>query len=723
VVSPSPPPAEDPFQVKRTALAQEIQSVSAALKVLSPTDSAGFFDILKKRLDLFQRIGLSYEQQIAALQTQKGLLTTKTQVEAEVTQSKYKTESGLRPNFLALEKMRDELSAEEDRERQVKGRVEARQGALDEARKAFEELERQRRQAKEASETNKDQAATPLLSEKLLTAQTESRAASETVRLRDLELANEKLDQDVFILRLTGLRERVAWWKDHVIFTLQDSIEVSNSLQKREDEATQRKQLAESERVTAEGRYERVEDRFAAASEPDQALREEMEARRRERDTRRREIALLGERLERLADIKKVWDYRYKTFNGNATPEELKTWASEANKWRAQCDLDHPPQMDLVSSYRRDLRALDDKIQGAKDAGPQVLRWLNEQKKQLETLIHLEEEHGLILEETWRNCDRFLREVAEVTASWNLKDWFSVAGGYISAAWNKELGESKDNPLTVKKIVTALILFVLGIYLSRRLTRALNQRVLRRLPLPTGTASILKSLAYYLSLVLSTVIALKVANVPLTLFTFLGGALAIGVGFGSQQIINNFISGLILLIERPMQEGDQIEHQAGVIGTVIRIGPRCTHVRTGTNVDIFIPNSTLLQSNLVNWTRTDEKVRVQVNVPVQYGCSTRDVAKLLRKAADDHGKVLRKPDPVILLREFGQNGFEFQVQFWIQMVPGTDRSVVESDIRFMIDSYFRDAGIQMPFPQRDVHFSSASPIKVSLSREEVLEET
>jgi len=720
--SASPSPAEDPYQAKQAALAQEIQTVSAVLKVLSPTDTPELLETIKRRLDLFQKIRLCYGQQMAALQAQKGLLAAKTQVEAEIAQSKYKTENGSRPNFISLEKMRDELSAEEQKDRQVKGRVDSRQGALDEARKAFEEVERQRRQAREAVETNKDEAAAPLLTEKLQTALAESRAASETVRLRDLELANEKLDQEIYKLRYKGLQEKIAWWKDRVTFTVQDNIEITNALQRREEEANRRKQLAEEERTTAESRYERVEDRLSAAAEPDQALREEMEARRRERETLRREVALLGERLERLGEIKKIWDCRYKTFNGNASPEELKSWVSEATRIRAQCDLDHPPQMDLVASYRRDLRALEEKIQNSKEAGSLVLRWLGEQRKQLEALIRLEEEHGLILEETWRTCNRFIREAADVTASWNLREWISIAVGHVSAVWNKELTESKDNPLTVKKIVTALILFVLGIYLSRRLTRALNQRVIRRLPVPKGTASILTSLAYYLSLVLSTVIALKVANVPLTLFTFLGGALAIGVGFGSQQIINNFISGLILLIERPIQEGDQIEHQAGVIGTVIRIGPRCTHVRTGTNVDIFIPNSTLLQSNLVNWTRTDDKVRVQVNVPVQYGCNTREVAKLLRKAADDHGKVLRKPDPIILLREFGQNGFEFQLQFWIQMIPGTDRTVVESDIRFMIDSLFRDAGIVMPFPQRDVHLGSASPIRVSLTREEVLEE-
>ncbi len=717
----TPTPAADPLVAKKAAVAQEIESTSAGLKVLSPTDSSGLRDILQHRYDLFQRIQRSYDQQAAAIETKKGLATTKTQVEAEIAQSKYKTDNGARPNFMGLEKMRDELATEERRDRQVKARAEANQSALEEARKAFETAESQRRQAKEAAETNQDAAAAPLLAEKLLTAQAESQAASETLRLKDIEITNEKLDKEIYDLRLTSLRDKVAWWQTHILFTAQDYLEITNTLSHREEEATTRKQLAETERNNAEKRFEKAEDSVRAAAEPTQALLEELEAARRKRDTLRREVVLLGQRLEGLATIKKIWEYRYKNINNNFTPEELKNWSNEATRFRAQCELDYPPQRGLVASIRREMGPLDEKIQAAKDAGWQVQRLLEAQKTELDKLIRLEEEHGTLIDETRLLCDRFLGEVAETASTWNLKEWLRIAGGHISAAWNKELTESKDNPVTVKKVVTALILFFLGLYLSRRLTHTLDRRVLRRLPLPVGTASILKSLTYYLSLILATIIALKVANVPLTLFTFFGGALAIGVGFGSQQIINNFISGLILLIERPMQEGDQIEHQAGVIGTVIRIGPRCTHVRTATNVDIFIPNSTLLQSNLVNWTRTDDKVRVQVNVPVQYGSNTREVAKLLRKAADDHGKILRKPDPIVLLREFGANGFEFQVQFWIQMIPGTDRNVVESDIRFMIDSYFRDAGIMMPFPQRDVHFNSVPPIKVSFSREEVIE--
>lgn len=713
--TPAAQPVDDALKVKQEQIAQEIQSVSQSIKTFSATDTSEIKATLTRRLELFQKIALSFSQQTTALQAQQTLQAARQKAEEENNRSVVESFADNRPTFLGLEKLRDEFSAETERGKTVKARVEARQSSLDDTRKAFEECEKARRQARDASEGGKDSPQAVLLKERLLTAIAESRAASETVRLRDIELTNEKIDQEIYQLRLSILKKKVEWWKDQALFTRQDLIEVTTQIEKREKDLQSRKQTAESEKNTAETRLARATERMDATPEPDQALREEVEARRRERAVRQREIAILGDRLQRLAEMKKVWDFRYRVINREATPQEMKAWTDEASQMRAQCDLEHPPQMALVSDLRRELRSLEEKVAASKDAGTLVLRWLGEQQRLLENLIRLEEENGLSMEEAWRLYHRFISEIAEEQAGWRIGEWISLVGSFFSAVWNKELTESKDNPLTVQKLVTAIFLFIIGFWLARRATRALELRVLKRLPLPIGTASILKSLTYYLALALATLVALKVADVPLTLFAFFGGALAIGLGFGSQHIINNFISGLILLVERPIQEGDQIEYSANNLGTVVRIGPRCTHVRSTNNVDIFLPNSSLLQNNIVNWTRTDDKIRVQVSVSVQYGTSLRDVAKILRKAADDHGKVLKKPEPTVLFRNFGTDGLEFQLQFSIQMVPGTDRSVVESDIRYMIDSHFREAGILMPYPQRDIHLLASEPVPVRIA--------
>ena len=198
---------------------------------------------------------------------------------------------------------------------------------------------------------------------------------------------------------------------------------------------------------------------------------------------------------------------------------------------------------------------------------------------------------------------------------------------------------------------------------------------------------------------------------PLTVFTFLGGALAIAVGFGSQNILNNFISGLILLVERPIRMGDMIEIE-GTYGTVEEVGFRSTRVRSFENIYIIVPNSTFLEKNVVNWTLSDDLVRIHITLGVVYGSPTREVARLIRQVMDEHAKVLKTPEPVILFSDFGDNALQFEVHFWIRMKRLMDRRITESDVRYRVDELFRAAGIVIAFPQRDVHLDAVKPLTV-----------
>ncbi|MFG0315709.1 MAG: mechanosensitive ion channel family protein, partial [Planctomycetota bacterium JB042] len=199
-----------------------------------------------------------------------------------------------------------------------------------------------------------------------------------------------------------------------------------------------------------------------------------------------------------------------------------------------------------------------------------------------------------------------------------------------------------------------------------------------------------------------------------TAFTILGGAFAIGIGFGSQNLMNNFISGLILLVERPIRVGDLIQ-VGDLLGIVERIGARSTLVRKPSNVDIIVPNSTFLESNVINWTLSDDTYRTWVSVGVVYGSPLREVSKLLRKAVDEHGLVLKSPEPTLLFTDFGDDALQFEIHFWIRMRREMDRRRVESDVRFRIDGLFREAGIVIAFPQRDVHLDTARPLQVRVA--------
>jgi potassium efflux system protein len=187
-----------------------------------------------------------------------------------------------------------------------------------------------------------------------------------------------------------------------------------------------------------------------------------------------------------------------------------------------------------------------------------------------------------------------------------------------------------------------------------------------------------------------------------------GGAIAIGIGFGSQAIVNNFVSGLILMIERPIKVGDLIVY-ADTPGRVEKIGPRSTRIRTLDNVHLIVPNSRLLENNVFNWTLGDDVVRTRVAIGVTYGTPTREVEKLLLELMDAQPEILKHPRPLVLFEEFAGDALRFQAEFSIKLSPLVDERVVRSNLRHAIDAEFRRRGIVLAYPPRDAAAHLATP--------------
>jgi small-conductance mechanosensitive channel len=200
-------------------------------------------------------------------------------------------------------------------------------------------------------------------------------------------------------------------------------------------------------------------------------------------------------------------------------------------------------------------------------------------------------------------------------------------------------------------------------------------------------------------------------KIPFTVFAFAGGALAIGTGFGMQNLLKNLISGLMLLLERPFRPGDLVE-VAGVRGRVVDIGVRSSHIRDFNGIETLIPNSVFVEEKVTNWTLSNRTVRVKVNVGVAYGSPTQEVAELLRQAADRHGLIEKEPAPKVLFEDFGDDALKFVLFFWVELKPGVDWTEVTSDVRHMVNKSFEAHGIAMAFPQRDVHLDTAQPLQV-----------
>jgi small-conductance mechanosensitive channel len=182
--------------------------------------------------------------------------------------------------------------------------------------------------------------------------------------------------------------------------------------------------------------------------------------------------------------------------------------------------------------------------------------------------------------------------------------------------------------------------------------------------------------------------------------TLLASALGVGIGFGLQTIVNNFVCGLILLLERPLRMGDTIE-LGGQWATIAKIGLRSTTIRTFDQADVIVPNTDLITNQVTNWTLTDRRARGIIPVGVAYGSDVPLVMQTLKECALAHPGVMKSPEPLILFRSFGDSSLNFELRAWVANVD--HRLQVVSDLHQDIDRRFRQAGIEIPFPQRDLH--------------------
>ncbi len=235
--------------------------------------------------------------------------------------------------------------------------------------------------------------------------------------------------------------------------------------------------------------------------------------------------------------------------------------------------------------------------------------------------------------------------------------------------------------------------------LSRFLRFVLEQDVMPHISLPRGVPAAISTGVHYVLLLLGFILAIGAAGIDMSRFSLLAGAFGVGIGFGLQNVVNNFVSGLILLFERPVQTGDTIEVGA-LVGEVQRIGIRSSTVRTFEGADVIVPNASLISERVVNWTFSDRQRRVDISVGVVYGTDPEKVIALLVAAGRGHAEVLAIPEPVALLMAFGESSLDFQLRVWtrFEIFPR-----VQSEVTIAVNAALRAAGIEIPFPQRDLH--------------------
>lgn len=283
----------------------------------------------------------------------------------------------------------------------------------------------------------------------------------------------------------------------------------------------------------------------------------------------------------------------------------------------------------------------------------------------------------------------------------------------IITLWHFELFKSGDSTIYLNQVIVALIVVFVGFIVSKWISRSIGRRLARMGKLNQNTTYALQRLFHLVFVVVIVLVALPIAGIPITIFTVLGGAVAIGVGFGMQNLFNNLISGLILMIEKPIRIGD-IVFIGGDEGRVEDIGNRCVRVRRGNGVDVLIPNSHFLEQEVVNWTLSDSQIRGEVLVGVAYGSDTKMTHDLMVQAAKENSKIHESPEPFVLFEDFGDNALGFRLYYWAHVDSPLDVDRINSVIRFRIDDLFKEADICIAFPQRDVHLDTLAPLEVNV---------
>lgn len=257
-----------------------------------------------------------------------------------------------------------------------------------------------------------------------------------------------------------------------------------------------------------------------------------------------------------------------------------------------------------------------------------------------------------------------------------------------------------NTQVSIVSVVAFAILTFAIFTLTRNVSEALKLRFLPRFRLEVGNRESIAALTQYLLTALGVLLVLPLIGIDFSSLALVAGALSLGIGIGLQNLTNNFISGILMLFERPIQVGDFVEVD-DLIGTVERINLRSTIIRTLDSVNVIVPNSRFMESSVISWTYRDARYRLHVPVGVAYGSNTKKVKEVLLSVAHNHVKILKSPAPQVQFVGLGDSSLNFDLLVW--SIRPAERLVLKSDLYFEIEEQLRKHNIEIPFPQRDLH--------------------
>lgn len=506
---------------------------------------------------------------------------------------------------------------------------------------------------------------------------------------KDIEAVKNNLHYDEADrnAKIEALSELIAKTRESVASIRADREKLRNSLVKAQGELNAAR--SDQQRQTAEAGVSELE----AWLKHNQAALEQAE----------QELTVLEESA-------RIWEIRYELVRDGLPGKEIWDYRSAAGDRIKDLENIFRMQHRNIAAIQAEILTAQKALEDAKGNNAATAR-INRRIEALEQTIQITNSSITRLLELFNKYNRFQAELGNKIDAVRIAEQVTRFGkDRFLAFWNTPLWSGDDFEVTIAKLTLAIILFGAAFFLSGRLTAFLGRTLLKRLGMDSSAVTATQQILFYIFMGAFILSALDMVGIPLTAFAFLGGALAIGIGFGAQNFFNNLISGFILMFSKPIRAGDTIEVD-GLFASVEEIGSRSTRAKTFDNIDVLIPNSYFLNNKIVNWSLMDQKIRLKIEVGVAYGSDVRKVEKLLLKAAEDHSRVLKKPDPFAVFRDFGPNALEFTLFAWIDMANASTLKVA-SDLRFRLISLFEDNNISIAMPRINLNFNSAEPIGV-----------
>ena len=287
-----------------------------------------------------------------------------------------------------------------------------------------------------------------------------------------------------------------------------------------------------------------------------------------------------------------------------------------------------------------------------------------------------------------------------------MQDFFETFKGFFQF----KLFTLNQTPVTLMSIILFIVIFIFLLLLSSYLVKLMRSRILPRFHLDDSIIYNISRVFHYMFLIASAAFAFQFIGIDFSGLVVLFGFLSVGIGFGLQNITSNFISGLILLFERPIKIGDRVT-VGGTEGDVIEIKMRSTVIRSLDNISYIVPNSEFVSAQVINWSHGDKRIRVDVKVGVSYKSDLDTVLQALGEVAVENELVLSNPKPIVRLTEFGDSSWNMFLGAWIK--DPENYYQVRSELNCAIVTKFRDKGVEIPYPQRDLHIRSPLPVPLA----------